>query len=200
MSDLFILGCAPNLSFNVNVAVFTLSNSLCHFESISQMLFQQSLRVQQLFFHLLLFWIIIFTSSLLSLSLSCSLGPDNYTRLLSLDLSGGFFCHCSLMSALYSVKCGMQALSLSFLVVWVYEQTQQLETSAFLPACSLEHSTVEDNAVLSLPALSHCRSFLEWEVCSGAWNNMVVILWSSHHCVLTASLRVLEIHWQHRQR
>lgn len=62
-----MLGCAPNRRFHLNVAVFTLSNSLCRFESISQMLFQQSLRVQHLFFHLLLFWIIIFTSSSLSL-------------------------------------------------------------------------------------------------------------------------------------
>lgn len=53
------------------------------------------------------------------------------------------------MSAPYSVKCGMQALSLSFLIAWVDEQTEQLETGPFLPASSSGHKTVEDNSVLS---------------------------------------------------
>lgn len=70
---------------------------LCHFESISHMLFQEPLRLQKLF------WIILFTSSLLSLCL----GPDNCTQLLGLDLLFIylFICHCSLFSALYSMRC-----------------------------------------------------------------------------------------------
>lgn len=104
------------------------------------------------------------------------------------------------MSALYSVKCGMQALSLSFLIAWVYEQTEQLETGPFLPASSSKHNAVEDNAVLNPSAMSHCRSFLEQEVHSGAWDSVVIILWPTHHRVLTPSLRALEIHWQQKQR
>lgn len=98
---------------------------LCHFESISQTLFQEPLRVQQLF------WIILFMSSLLSLCL----GPDNCTQLLGLDLIFKFFLfpffflffsHCSLFSALYSMRCATQKLSLLGLLAWVYKETQQL--------------------------------------------------------------------------
>lgn len=67
---------------------------LCHFESISHMLFQEPLRLQKLF------WIILFTSSLLSLCL----GPDNCTQLLGLDL---LFIYLFIYLPLQSIFCSV---------------------------------------------------------------------------------------------
>jgi len=73
------------------------------------------------------------------------------------------------------------------LIAWVYEQTEPLETSPFLRACSSERSTVKGNAVLSLPAPSRGRTFLEREVPSGARDGVGIVLWSPRHCVLPAA-------------
>lgn len=91
----------------------------------------------------------------------------------------------------------MQALSLSFLIAWVYEQAEQSQTSPFVPACSLEHCIVQDNTVLSLQAPS--------QELPGAGGVLRGLGQHGYHplvfpSLLPASLRVLEMHWEQRQR